>query len=86
MDAMRVNEDVQIHKPGATRATPMTRATATRHDLDVSRCQSMAGFWEGSGSLAAREAISNEVESAHTTGFGEKPKHARPALSGLGCC
>jgi hypothetical protein len=29
----------------------MTRAIATRHDLDVSRCQSMAGFWKGSGSL-----------------------------------
>jgi hypothetical protein len=39
----------------------------------------MAGFWKGSGSLAARGAISNELERAHTIGFGEKPKHARPA-------
>jgi hypothetical protein len=60
-------EDVKIHKPGATRGTPMTRAIATRHELNVSRCQSMAGFWKGSGSLAAREAISNEVERAYTT-------------------
>ena len=78
-------EDVKIHKPGATRGTPMTRATAARHDLNVSTCQSMAGFWKGSGSLAAREAISNEVESAHTTGFCEKPKLARPGCPDFVC-
>jgi hypothetical protein len=74
-------EDVKIDKPGATRGTPMTRATGTRHDLDVSRCQSMAGFWKGSGSLAAREAVSNEVERPHN-GLRRRTKTRTTRVSG----
>jgi hypothetical protein len=47
---------VKIRKHGATGGTPMTRATATRHGLEVSRWQWMAGFWKGSAAASLRTA------------------------------